>query len=308
MSFTMVAFGEMLWDLLPSGRVLGGAPFNFAHRVASIGDRGVMISRLGNDALGREALAAMRTLGMDTACIQADTIHPTGTVPVSLDAAGAPVFTILPDVAYDHIAPAPEAEAKIARADCLCFGTLVQRSPVSAATLHRLLARYHGRIRLLDLNLRRDCWTPESVRSSIDRADVLKLNDDEAAVIAPFYGMAGVPLRDFPGAMLARTRLSYLVVTLGAHGAFAASRTGEAAYEPAHAVTVVDTVGSGDAFTAGFAHGLLAGWPLARSLAYGNALGALVAGQHGATGAVSPGDIEHLLGANRRREPDPRFA
>ncbi len=304
----MVAFGEMLWDLLPSGRVLGGAPFNFAHRVASLGDRGVMISRLGNDVLGREALAAMRTLGMDTTCIQADTVHPTGTVPVSLDAAGSPVFTILPDVAYDYIAADPGAEAMAARADCLCFGTLVQRSPVSAATLHRLLARYHGRIRLLDLNLRRDCWTPDSVRSSIERADVLKLNDDEAAVVAPFYGMADVPLREFPGRLLSGTRLSHVVVTLGARGAFAVSRTGDAVYEPAHAVTVVDTIGSGDAFSAGFAHGLLAGWPLARSLAYGNALGALVAGQHGATGAVSPADVEHLLRTDRRREPDPRFA
>jgi fructokinase len=308
MSFTMAAFGEMLWDLLPSGRVLGGAPFNFAHRVAGIGNRGIMISRLGNDALGREALAAMRTLGMDTTCIQADTVHPTGTVPVSLDAAGSPVYSILPDVAYDFIEPAPEMEASVARADCLCFGTLVQRSPVSAATLHRLLSRYHGRIRLLDLNLRRDCWTPESVRSSIERADVLKLNDDEAAVVAPFFGLADVPLREFPGRLLAGTRLSHVVLTLGSHGAFAVDRTGGAVYEPAHAVKVVDTVGSGDAFGAGFAHGLLSGWPLARCLGYGNALGALVAGQRGATGTVTPADVDRLLRADRRRTPDPRFA
>lgn len=308
MPFTVVAFGEMLWDLLPSGRVLGGAPFNFAHRVASIGDRGIMISRLGDDDLGREALAAMRTLGMDTTCIQRDAGHPTGTVPVSLDARGSPVFTILPDVAYDHIEPSADAGAAVDRADCLCFGTLVQRSPVSARTLHGLLGRFEGKVRLLDLNLRRDCWTPRSVRSSIERADVLKLNDVEAAVIAPFYGLDGVSLREFPGRLLEDTRLSHVVVTLGAHGAFASSRNGESAYDAAHAVAVVDTVGSGDAFTAGFAHGLLAGWPLARSLAYGNALGALVAGQRGATGAVSPEDIERLLAADRRREPDPRFA
>ncbi len=120
---------------------------------------------------------------------------------------------------------------------------------------------------LLDLNLRRDCWTPESVRSSIERADVLKLNDDEAAVVAPFYGLADVPLREFPVALLAGTRLSHVVVTLGSRGAFAVARTGESVYEPAHAVEVIDTVGSGDAFSAGFAHGLLAGWPLARCLA-----------------------------------------
>ena len=150
MPFTLAAFGEMLWDLLPSGRVLGGAPFNFAHRAASIGDRGIMISRLGDDELGREALAAMRSLGMDTTCIQLDATHSTGTVPVRLDARGSPVFTILPDVAYDHIEPSEEAEAAVDRADCLCFGTLVQRSPVSTRTLHGLLGRFRGAS---------GCWT-----------------------------------------------------------------------------------------------------------------------------------------------------
>ena len=108
--------------------------------------------------------------------------------------------------------------------------------------------------------------------------------------------------------LLAGTRLSHVVLTLGARGAFAVARTGETVYERAHAVNVIDTVGSGDAFSAGFAHGLLAGWPLARCLGYGNALGALVAGQRGATGAVTPADVDRLLRADRRREPDPRFA
>lgn len=308
MPFTVAAFGEMLWDLLPSGRVLGGAPFNVAHRAAAIGDRGVVVSRLGDDDLGREALAAMRALGMDTACVQVDADRPTGTVPVSLDAAGTPVFTIRPDVAYDRIEPAPAADAAIAAADCLCFGTLVQRSPVSAATLHRLLDRFRGPLSLLDLNLRRDCWTPATVRSSVARAGVLKLNDEEAATIAPLYGLEGTALREFPRAMLAATDLSHVVVTLGARGAYAVSRAGETVYEPAHAVDVVDTVGSGDAFAAGLAHALLAGWPLARALAYGNALGALVAGQRGATGAVAPADVDRLLASARRRAPDPRVA
>lgn len=308
MPYRFVAFGEVLWDLLPSGRVLGGAPFNFIHRVASIGDRGVMISRLGADSLGDEAMAAIAALGMDTGCIQRDARRPTGTVPVSLDAAGTPVFTIVRDVAFDHIEPSAEAEAAVAAADCFCFGTLIWRSPVSDRTLRGLLGRFRGNVRLLDLNLRRDCWTPETVRAAIEAADVLKLNDDEAETIAPFYGLAGAPLRDLPGALLAKTRLSHVVLTLGPGGAFAASRSGETCYDPAHDVRVVDTVGSGDAFTAGFAHGLLAGWPLARSVAYGNALGACVAGQRGATGPVSPADVERLQLENRRRAADPRFA
>ncbi len=307
MAYRFVAFGEVLWDLLPSGRVLGGAPFNFAYRVASLGDRGVMVSRLGEDDLGREALAAMKALGMEATCIQRDARHPTGTVPVTLDAAGTPVFTIARDAAYDFIEPAAEAEAAVADADCLCFGTLIQRSPASARTLAAHLERFQGKLRLLDLNLRKDCWTPASVRSSIDRADVLKLNDEEAATIAPLYGLEGLPLSAFPVALLGRTRLSNVVVTLGPRGAFAVSGSGEAVYEPAYAVEVVDTVGSGDAFTAAFAHGLLAGWPLACSVGFGNALGACVARQRGATGQVTHAEVERLVREDRRRETDPRF-
>jgi fructokinase len=307
MAYRFVAFGEVLWDLLPSGRVLGGAPFNFIHRVASIGNHGLIISRLGGDDLGREALAAMAAIGMDARCIQRDARRSTGTVPVSLDADGNPVFTILPDVAYDHIEPSAEAEAAVAGSDCFCFGTLIQRSPVSARTLHGLLESFRGKLRLLDLNLRRDCWSAERVRSSIERTDVLKLNDGEAETIAPLYGLESLSLRDFSSAMFGRTRLSHVVITLGPGGAFAVPRSGDAVYDPAYSVKVVDTVGSGDAFTAGFAHGLLAGWSLARSVRYGNALGACVAGQRGATGPVTPADVERLEREDRRRDTDPRF-
>lgn len=308
MAYSFLAFGEVLWDLLPTGRALGGAPFNFACRVASVGDRGVMISRVGEDDLGREALAVMGALGMDTACIQRDGRRPTGTVPVSLDSAGVPVFTIVQRVAYDFIEPTAEADAAAAGADCFCFGTLAQRGPVSAATLGRLLGSFCGTVRLLDLNLRRECWTPASVRSSIDRADVLKLNDAEAATIAPLYGLEALPLAELPRALFERTRLSHVVVTLGPGGAFAVARSGDTVYDRAHEVKIVDTVGSGDAFTAGFAHGLLAGWPLARSVRYGNALGACVAMQRGATAPVVRADVERLLREDRRLTPDPRFA
>ena len=136
---------------------------------------------------------------------------------------------------------------------------------------------------------------------------MLKLNDGEAETIAPLYGLEGLPLSGFPVALLGRTRLSHVVVTLGPRGAFAVSGSGEAVYEPAYAVDVVDTVGSGDAFTAAFAHGLLAGWPLACSVRFGSALGARVAGQRGATGPVASADVERLVREDRRRETDPRF-
>ena len=306
MAFTIVAFGEVLWDLLPTGRVLGGAPFNFVYRVASIGDRGTIVSRLGDDDLGREAFAIIRRSAWirgASSGTRAPHGHGAGDArrrgrPTSPSSRTWPTIT----------STRPPTEAAVGGGRLPVFRDARPAQPRVGGDAPGLLGRFNGRIRLLDLNLRRDCWTPESVRSSIERADVLKLNDDEAAVVAPFFGLDGVPMHEIPGRLLAGTRLSHVVITLGSHGAFAASRTGESVYEPAHAVEVVDTVGSGDAFTAGFAHGLLAGWPLARSLAYGNALGALVAGQRGATGAVTPADVERLLRADRRREADPRFA
>jgi fructokinase len=308
MSNVIVAFGEVLWDLLPSGRFLGGAPFNFIYRVASIGDRGTMISRLGEDDLGREAFSIVQRLGMDTRCIQWDRRRPTGTVPITFAKDGTADITILPDVAYDYIEPTPEAREAVSRADCLCFGTLIQRRETSRQTLQELLDAFHGKIRLLDLNLRRDCWTPASVRSSISRADVLKLNDAEAATVAGLYGLGGLPMRALAEGLMAKTGLSHVVITLGENGAIAAGRGAGSIYDPAYEVKLVDALGSGDAFAAGFIHGLLEGWPLPRSVRLGNALGACVAEQHGATEPLAMADAERMMKGRRQKPPDPRFA
>ena len=298
----------MLWDLLPSGQFLGGAPFNFVYRVASIGDRGTMVSRIGTDELGQRALGTIERLGMSSVCIQRDPVHPTGTVPIAIGPDGAMDITINPDVAYDYIEPSPEAVDAVRAADCVCFGTLIQRRATSRRTLHALLADFRGRLRLLDLNLRRDCWTPASVRSSIQRADVLKLNDDEATTVAGLLGLPAAPLAAFAARLLGATKLSHVVITLGGNGAYAVSRDGETAYGPAFEVRMADALGSGDAFAAGFAHGLMSGWPLAEVLRYGNALGGCVAAQHGATEALSEPDVERMLREGRHRPPDPRFA
>jgi fructokinase len=308
MGFGIVAFGEVLWDLLPSGRFLGGAPFNFVFRVASLGDRGVMISRLGEDDLGREAFTIVQRLGMDTRCIQWDRRRPTGTVPITFAKDGTADITILPDVAYDYIEPTPEAGEAVAAADCLCFGTLIQRCQTSRRTLQELLEAFRGRIRLLDLNLRRDCWTPESVRSSIARADVLKLNDAEASTVAGLFALEGLGMRSLAAGLLQATSLSHVVITLGENGAVAAARNGESVYDPAFEVKLVDALGTGDAFTAGFVHGLLEEWPLWRSVRLGNALGACVAEQHGATEPLAMADAERMMGERRQKPPDPRFA
>jgi fructokinase len=307
MGFTVVSFGEVLWELLPSGPVLGGAPFNFAYRLTSLGDRGVMASRLGRDHRGRDAFARMQALGMETSLIQWDTERPTGTVIVSLDGKGTPDYHIVPEVAYDFIEPSAELLAAARSADCLCFGTLAQRRDTSRAALGQALKAFQGRFTLLDLNLRRDCWTPESVRFSVRSTGVLKLNDGEMQTVAGLYGLGQGTIPELAQRLLDQTRLECVVVTLGEGGAYALSRDGSSAYAPAFAAELVDTVGSGDAFAAGFIHGLLADRDLESSVRLGNALGALVAGQRGATQPVAQPQIDALLAGGSLRPPDPRF-
>ena len=299
MSYTVLAYGEVLWDLLPTGPVLGGAPFNFVYRVQSLGDRGLMVSRLGRDELGEEALGIIRGLGMDTGHLQWDAERPTGTVEVSFDERRNPEFNIIRGVAYDHIEPTEAALAAAARADCLCFGTLIQRARTSRDTLGRLLEAFEGRLGILDINLRPECYSEETIRLSIERADVLKLNDAEAASLARMYGLNGKPLPEFARGLLACSALQIVVVTLGERGALAASREGELLYHPGYAVELVDSLGSGDAFTAGFVHALMRGRPLSAACRFGNALGAMVARQEGATRPIDPAEVQPFVESAR---------
>ncbi|MBI3945921.1 MAG: carbohydrate kinase [Armatimonadetes bacterium] len=298
---TVLAFGEVLWDLLPSGAVLGGAPFNFAYRIHALGDRGVIVSRLGRDDLGRQAWARVVGLGVETAHIQWDDTHPTGTVHVSFDAQRNPDYLIVPGVAYDHIETTGALDTLAAAADCVCFGTLAQRAPTSRRTLGELLSAAPHAVKVLDINLRKECYTTESITASLERADVLKLNEDEAGHLARLFAMPEDSLPDFGARAVARWGLSCCVVTLGSRGALAVSGDGAAVYVPGYRVALVDSCGSGDAFTAGFVHRLLRGQDLRECCELGNALGALVATQPGATAPIAPDDIARLLAAGAPR-------
>jgi fructokinase len=288
---TIVAFGELLWDLLPSGPVLGGAPGNFAYRINSLGARGVLVSRVGRDALGQKALDALALLGMETAFIQRDDQKPTGTVEVSLDAQGTPDFYIVPGVAYDGIECTQPLLGLARGADCLCFGTLVQRSERSRAALRAMLQAASDVTRLLDINLRKNCYTRETIAESLQQADILKLNEPEAEFLARMFGLPHTPLDRFAEEALRRWELSHCVITLGERGAFAASASGQSAYSPGFGVRVVDTCGSGDAFAAGFLKRLLEGAPLPECLEFGNSIGAIVSTQRGATEPVSQANL-----------------
>jgi len=309
LAFKIVAFGEILWDLLPEGRTLGGAPFNFAYRVKSLGDNAFPVSRLGRDPLGREAWDLVTSFGIDPTYLQWDESFPTGTVQVSFDAGNNPDFVIVPSVAYDYIESTPQLEQLVASADCLCFGTLVQRSAVSRKTLRGLLPNAAYARKLLDVNLRKDCFTPETVRQSIELADIVKVNEKEAFAVAEMLGLRAPRLPELVSAMVRQSALKAVVVTLAEKGVFAGSREGELVYVPGFRVPVVDSLGSGDAFSAGFIHRLLRGGTLLEACAFGNLLGAVTATKRGGTAPISREEITALgEGSKVERIIDPNLA
>jgi fructokinase len=305
MAKTIIAYGETLWDLLPTGAVLGGAPFNFCYRAASLGNTAFMVTRLGRDDYGRQAWKAIEALGMDTQFVQWDDDEPTGTVDVDLTDPDNPDFTILPDVAYDNVQVTEELLAAAEDADCVCYGTLSQRTPTGRETCHAVLEAAAGALKLLDINLRKSCFTPESVVASLERADVLKLNDDEALRIDEMLDRGTESIPEFAEAMIADFGLTVCVVTFGAAGAFAVSAGGSKTYSPGYAVELADSCGSGDAFAAGFIHRLLEGADLTECCLLGNALGAMVATQEGATVPISMAEVEAFLAAEHERVTHP---
>jgi len=313
MTKTVLAFGETLWDLFPTGAKLGGAPFNFVYRAACLGERGIMVSRLGRDALGRKAFEQIVSLGMETGQVQWDARHPTGTVDVTFDAGHNPHYVINPDVAYDYIRPTKELLAAAAGADCICFGTLAQRCEVSRRALRRLLDAAGGALKLLDINLRPNCYTQETVRESLEEADILKLNETEAVQLAELLQIPGAascggarPPAEIAEDLVEKCSLSCCVVTLGDRGALAVAADGRKAYVPGFRVALVDPCGSGDAFTAGFLHRYFEGARLSECCRYGNALGAIVAAQRGATEPFDAAGVQKFLesGVERTGAPD----
>ena len=287
MGFTVVSFGEALWDLLPTGPVLGGAPLNFAYRMNSLGHRSIIVSRLGADNLGKKARRQIVSLGMDDTCLQWDDVYPTGTVKIYFDRNKNPDYTIIDKVAYDHIEFSDTLETIVKSADCLCFGTLAQRNIDSRQSLQNMFSKFSGRFALLDINLRKNCYSAKTLKTSLEQANVLKLNDEELAVLVDILGLWGHSIPDQVEHLLDITGLVYCVVTLGERGAFALSRGGEKVYSPGFHINLVDPCGSGDGFAAGFIHALLNKESLTQACRIGNALGALVAQQEGATQPIS---------------------
>jgi fructokinase len=279
-----VIFGEVLFDRFQDGTaVLGGAPFNVAWHLQGFGLTPLLVSRVGEDALGERVRAAMSDWGMDLAGLQRDPAHPTGTVQVEL-VAGQPRFSILSGQAYDHIDPAAALQAIAGRTlSCLYHGTLAARHDTSRAALDGL--RQAGLPTFVDLNLRSPWWSPDGLKHVLQGARWVKLNDEELLELGGLVEHAP-PAGDLTAAAdVLRTRygLALLVVTLGAEGARLLSPEALLASPAPPVEALQDTVGAGDAFSAVMLVGLHRGWSLVQMLERALAFAARICGQRGAT-------------------------
>ncbi len=283
---TAIGLGELLWDVLPGGRQLGGAPANFAFHANSLGGLGVPVSRVGDDALGREALALLAQRGLCPDHVSVDSAHPTGTVDAVLDEAGVATYVFPDDVAWDHLAFDQRTRALAASAQVICFGSLAQRSPVSRRAVRSLLRGAPDALIVFDVNLRQNFYDQDVIRASLRLADVLKINDDELRVLTRLFCLPQGE-RAALETLLCRHNLALAVLTRGARGSLLVS-PGAASDLQGRSVPVVDTVGAGDAFTAAFSLAYLRGASLDEINRYASAVAAHVCGRAGAMPPMDP--------------------
>ena len=291
----VVGLGELIWDLLPGGRRLGGAPSNFAYVSRLLGAEAAVASRVGRDALGAEAVEKLERAGLSTRHIQLDEEHPTGTVGCRIGEGGEPHFNVNQNSAWDYLEWTREWEGLAASASVVCFGTLGQRHPAARATVLSFLeATNAGALRLFDVNLRHSFFTPEMLARSLGLATVVKLNVGELETAAAMLGLGASGEGETAGALRRRFGLRLVAVTRGSRGSLLVSEDGadEHAGFPAR---VVDTIGCGDAFAAALAHCLRRGAPLALANEVANRVGAWVSTQPGATPEPDPATIARLL-------------
>lgn len=289
----IVGLGEVLWDLLPSGKQLGGAPANFAYHAKAMGAEAYAVSCVGGDELGDEIRQRIESLGLSGDYVAVDAEHPTGTVSVELDAQGKPSYVIHENVAWDFIAPRPELIGLAARTDCVCFGSLAQRSPLSRTTIRDFVTSTpDGCLRIFDINLRQHYFNIDTIAPGLSWATVLKLNDEELPVLAELVSIQGTT-REMLGTFCRRFGLDVIALTRGGEGSLLF--TPEAcSIQPGLPVRVADTVGAGDAFTAALAMGLLAGLELDAIAAAANRVATYVCSQNGATPAM-PAELFDFL-------------
>lgn len=278
----VVGMGEALWDVLPEGKKIGGAPANFAYHVSQFGLPSYVVSAVGDDALGHEIIDNLTSKGLSL--LIAEVPYPTGTVQVEIDPAGIPQYEIKENVAWDNIPFTDTLEDLARNTQAVCFGSLAQRNVVSRETINRFLdvmPDNDSTLRVFDVNLRQGFYTKEILTNSMERCNILKINDEELVTVSRMFGYPGIDLQDKCWILLGKYNLKMLILTCGINGSYVFT-PGNVSFQPTPEVDVADTVGAGDSFTAAFISGILKGKSVAEAHTSAVLTSAFVCTQKGA--------------------------
>lgn len=280
----IVGLGEALWDVLPDGKKLGGAPANFAYHAAQFGLDTIAISALGEDKLAEETIEALKEHQLNY--LMPRVPYPTGTVQVTLTGDGIPTYDIKENVAWDNI-PFTDEMMEIAKnARAVCFGSLAQRNVVSRENIHKFLdATPDDCVKIFDINLRQQFYTKEVIKESLKRCNILKINDEELVLIGRMFGYPGLDIENKCWLILGKYNLDMLVLTCGTNGSYVFT-PGQMSFQETPKVEVADTVGAGDSFTGSFCASILNGKPVPEAHKTAVQVSAFVCTQNGAMPVV----------------------
>ena len=290
MKDVVVGMGEALWDILPEGKKIGGAPANFAYHVSQFGLPGCVVSAIGDDALGKEIIENFTSKGLNHHI--ATVPYPTGTVQVEIDPAGIPQYEIKENVAWDNIPYTDSLEQLAARTRAICFGSLAQRNVVSCNTINRFLdamPKSDDSLVVFDVNLRQGFYNKDILYNSMSRCNILKINDEELVTVSRIFGYPGIDLQDKCRILLDKFNLDVLILTCGVNGSYVFVPD-SVSFLPTPQVEVADTVGAGDSFTAAFVANILKGRSVVEAHAKAVETSAYVCTKNGAM-PVLPGEL-----------------
>ena len=291
----IVAFGEVVWDILPNGKVLGGTPSNLVFRCNSFGEEGFLLSRVGDDVLGHAALRRLKELGISNENVQIDGEFPTGTVDITFDEKDEPVYKVTLDVAFDHIEFSAEA-LKLARtADCLFFGLLPQRFGISKNTIRELIKESPDSLKFFDLKLFEHFFDVKVVEHLLLSSNIVRIKEKEILFLAQKLNIGFDNLVEFGDRLCEKYKVDLVLVTRGQNGVFAYDKNKGAFMDSGFKIKMKDNIGSGMAFSAGFLHYYLNGKPIQEALNFGNAAGALNATKRGATTFFNKTDVVRFM-------------
>ena len=280
----IVGLGEALWDVLPDGKKLGGAPANFAYHAAQFGLDTIAISALGEDKLAEETIDALKEHNLNY--LMPRVPYPTGTVQVTLTGDGIPTYDIKENVAWDNIPLTDEMLEVAKNARAVCFGSLAQRNVVSRENIHKFLdATPDDCVKIFDINLRQQFYTKEVIKESLKRCSILKINDEELVLIGRMFGYPGLDIENKCWLILGKYNLDMLVLTCGTNGSYVFT-PGQMSFQETPKVEVADTVGAGDSFTGSFVGSILNGKPVPEAHKTAVQVSAFVCTQNGAMPVV----------------------